>query len=318
MKMELFFLCLSALALILFPQDSTRGAIEGLRLCGSALIPALLPFLMITRLIVDRLPEPKRAGSLPGLSSTAFIPYGLSFVGGYPSGVAAVASFYRQGKLSKAEARKILPYCNNSGPGFFVGVLGVSLWGDPKKGLLLYGIHVVSALTVFLLCYRAEALPVRIRPLVPREQKSFPQSFQEALGDSCSTMVRICGLVVLFCVLRNLLAKILPHGLLPYMGLLELSSGLLTTRKDSFVLWAIFMGWGGLCVHMQGMSIWQEAGLNIKGYFPKKLLHGLLSGVYAIMAEEQKWYLLGGVFLLCCVFFRFRQNWGRKNQNDRL
>ncbi len=311
-------MCFAILALILFPTLATEGAVEGIRLCGTALIPALLPFLLVTKLMGDRLPEPKSLRNRKGISGCGLLAYGLSFVGGYPAGVATVVSFYKQGKLSKQEAQRWIPYCNNSGPGFFVGVLGVGLFGDPKKGLLLYGIHVFSALLVLLLCYREDGLRVQIRPLIRKERSTFPQAFQEALGDSCNTMIRICGLVILFSVLRKLFSHILPSALLPYMGLLELSSGLLTTGRDDLILWALFMGWGGLCVHMQAMSIWQEAGLKIKGYFFKKFLHGTLSALAAWGILCKKWELMGCIFILYCFFCLFYKNWGGKIQENRL
>lgn len=308
-------LCFSVLVLILFPESGTRGAIEGIRLCGTALIPALLPYLLVIRLMAERLPEPKRTGRWLEVSSTGWLALLMSFVGGYPTGVATGVSLYRRGRLSKKEVQNLIPFCNNSGPGFFVGVLGVGLLGDPGKGLMLYGIHVFTALWILLMFPRYPGSPVRISALREKEKKSFPQAFQEALGDSCNTMVRVCGLVILFSLLRGLMTDALPSFLTKYMGLLELSSGLLSTGKEDFVLWAVFMGWGGLCVHMQAMSIWQEAGLEVKGYFPRKLLHGALSGLCALGIERGKWYIVAIYFLICPLFSFFYKKWGRKKSH---
>ena len=317
-KLIIFLLCLGLVSLILFPAQASDGALEGIRLCGSALIPALLPFLVLTRLLSDRLQPPKNSVRILSLSATAYIPLLLSFIGGYPTGVATAVSLYQTGKLSRQEAERIIPYCNNSGPAFFVGVLGLKLFSDPQKGLWLYGIHVISAVCVFFLCYEDQPLLFRIKLIKEGRVRSFPQGFQEALADSCMTMIRICGLVILFSVLRRLLTEVLPNPWLPYMGVLELSSGLLNTGKEDFVLWAFFMGWGGLCVHMQAISLWQEAQLSVSGYFPKKILHGILSILFAWAVIWHKWYLIPMILLLCCVFFLFRKKWGRKKRKDRL
>ena len=308
--MELLLLSCSVLALILFPKAGTQGAMEGIRLCGCTLIPALFPFIFLTKMIIERIPMPKK-------NRSAFV-MAMGFIGGYPTGVVTAVSLYQKGKLSRSEVQRLIPYCNHSGPGFFVGVLGMKIFGDPIKGLILYGIHVLTAVMVYLLCYKDRNETVQILPVKKEGKRPFSVVFQDALTQGCDTMIRICGLVILFSVIREFLILILPTALYPYMGLLELSSGLLSTGKDDFILWAVFMGWGGLCVHMQTMSILGEAGLRVKGYFPKKCLHGLLSGLCAVAITRQKWYVVVIIFLICCVFFRFRKIWGRNNRKDRL
>ena len=82
-------------------------------------------------------------------------------------------------------------------------------------------------------------------------------------------MLRAAGLTAL---LPNRLAEALA------CGALELSSGiLLLSGPGAEAACALLMGWGGLCVHFQAMSLWQAAGLRPHGYFSAKLLHGLLS-----------------------------------------
>lgn len=310
--MEILILCLSVLALILFPAEGTKGAVEGIRLCGTALIPALLPFLLITRLLSERLPLPKNKKNFIGISSVGWFGILMSFIGGYPTGVATTVSLYKKGKLSKKEAEDLIPLCNNSGPGFFVGILGVGLFGSVQKGLLLYGIHVLTALWGIVVFPREKGYCVKIKPMIREEKKTFPQRFQEALSDSCQTMVRICGLVILFSLLRGLMEAVIPSCLTRYMGLLELSSGLLVTGKEDLLLWAVFMGWGGLCVHMQAMSLWQEARLKVHGYFPRKLLHGAVSGLCVMALNHRYWYVVGIYFIICPVFSLFYKKWGRK------
>lgn len=294
--MEILILSFAAIVLILFPTLAASGAVEGIRLCGTSLIPALLPFLLVTRLIGDRLPNNRVTERKNGTSSGGILAFILSFVGGYPAGVATTVSFYKQGKLSKQEAQSWLPFCNNSGPGFFVGVLGVGVFGDPKKGLMLYGIHVLSAVCVLSLCFKNQAGYVHLRPMIRNEKRSFPQAFQEAMGESCNTMIRICGLVILFSVLRKLMMPVLPPVATPFMAMLELTSGLLTTGKEDLILWSLFMGWGGLCVHMQAMSIWQDAGLKVKGYFSIKALHGIVSALLTWVILEGNRFIVRNIF----------------------
>ena len=66
---------------------------------------------------------------------------------------------------------------------------------------------------------------------------------------------------------------------------------------------ALLMGWGGLCVHFQAMSLWQTAGLRPHGYFSAKLLHGLLSAVLALacFAPSPAALLSAGALTACAL-----------------
>ena len=107
---------------------------------------------------------------------------------------------------------------------------------------------------------------------------------------SCAALLQVSGLIVFFssmlAVLRAAgLTALLPNRLAEALacGALELSSGiLLLSGHGAEAACALLMGWGGLCVHFQAMSLWQTAGLRPHGYFSAKLLHGLLSAVLAL------------------------------------
>lgn len=302
----LYFLLLLFLALLLFPDLACAGAIDALRLCGTAVIPALFPFFLLTRLLSTYVPMPKRGPSyLPALL--------ISFFGGYPVGISTVVSFYENGQLSKDDAQNALRICNNSGPGFFLAVIGGTVLQDGKMGLLLYLIHAISS----LLCASLWSQSTEKRLILRRiPQKSpFPQQFQQALTSACTAMLQVCGLVILFSAVLSLLRPLLPHSLLPLVsGGLELTSGVLSLQGHplAFVLCALLMGWGGLCVHLQAMSLWQGVGLQCKGYFLHKLLHALLSALlaYAVQCHKPLFFLSLSLFFL--LFSRIRKKWGRK------
>jgi len=294
----LLFLLLFLLALLFFPSQATLGAVEAISLCAKAVVPALLPYFILLRLLCARLQLP---------------PLLTSFLGGYPSGVTCVVAMYEAGTLDKTRAQRLLRVCNNSGPGFFVAVVGSIVLKSNKLGLLLYLIHVLSA----LLCAQLSAPFTRRDITIRREksQRSFGAEFQKAISSACLSMLSVCALVIVFSVLFSLLRVFLPtRFLLLPSGLLELTNGVLQLREnpDAFVLCAFFTGWGGLCVHAQAFSIWQAAGLRVKGYFTHKLLHGLLSALLAALVQEGA-YLTALIFsFFFAIFSYFLKNWGRK------
>lgn len=332
MKSPLFLLFPVLLGLILWPEAASGSVAEALRLCGTALIPALFPYMVLCKLTIALGLLPRSAGPrmdrflrrLFGVGGEVLTPLLLSFVGGYPVGAAAVCEQYRAGRISKARAERALCFCNNSGPAFFFGVIGGQLFHDSRAGLLLYLIHAVSALMTGILT-AAPACSSAPPKRVEHERPTFGAAFLDAVSDSCNALLKICGLVLTFRVLLRLLEasgllRLLPAGAGSLLaGALELTCGVLSLQPShtAFLLAALFMGWGGLCVHMQAASLWQPLGLRPGGYYTGKLLHGLLSLFFAWVCCEPTLprLLLGALpLLLCAILPQIRKKWAGNPQ----
>lgn len=290
-----------AVCLLLFPKEAASGVREGLRLSGTAVIPALFPFMVLTRFLFStvRFSCPNRLssamGRVFGVGGSVFPALLCSFMGGYPVGVSVLTEDYRAGRLTRQEAEQALLFCNNSGPGFFVAVVGAVVLQDVTKGLLLYLIHIWSALLCGRLFARTGTTSIRVRRV---QEALLPpsQAFLSAVTGTCQVLLQISGLICVFSVAAALLKNVLlPRFPLiePYIpllsGLLELSNGVmsLSLSSNAFILAAFFTGWGGLCVHLQAMSLWQPLGLHPKGYFFSKLLHGLIAALFAAALTQR-------------------------------
>ena len=307
----LLVLLLAAAGLLLAPQAAASGALQGLRACAARVIPALLPFFVVSRMLTALpLPTPGRRAdrlfrALFGVRAACLPALLTGLLGGYPAGAAAVTELYRAGALSKAEAERALCFCNNSGPGFFAGLIGAAVLGDVRRGLILYGLHALSALLTGLLL-PGSAPPAALRT-VRREKPVLSSLLPEAVQGSCAALLQVSGLIVFFssmlAVLRAAgLTALLPNALA--CGALELSSGiLLLSGHGAEAACALLMGWGGLCVHFQAMSLWQTAGLRPHGYFSAKLLHGLLSAALALacFAPSPAALLSAGALTACAL-----------------
>lgn len=158
MKRRFFGYAAGAALFLLFlfsSADARQGAADGLRLWGTLLIPSLLPYFaaagLLTRLgAVDALarrlaPAAARLFGVSGAGAAVFL---LGLSGGYPLGAATIGALYRDGLLRKDEAEHLLAFCDNSGPAFAVGALGVGVFGSAGWGMLLWGIHAISAAAV--------------------------------------------------------------------------------------------------------------------------------------------------------------------------
>ena len=156
------------LSLLLFPDTGTQAAHDALVLCAQTVIPSLFPFFVLSSLLVQsdvpRLLSRAMAGvmyplfGVSGAGASALI---LGLLGGYPVGARTVAELYGRGEIAREEAEQLLAFCNNSGPGFFLGVCGTAVFGSARAGMYLYLIHVGAALVTGVLLRRDLGLPRR-------------------------------------------------------------------------------------------------------------------------------------------------------------
>ena len=281
-------------ALLRFPQEVSASVTEGLRLSVSVLIPSLFPFFICVNLtsalgltgVLARVfaPVMRQMFHVSGAGCTAVL---CGAAGGYPSGAQCVAALYREGQLSRAEAEYLLLFCNNAGPAFLFGAVGTVLGIGMTGCLLLWGIHLLSALVIGLVNRPKEA-PNAALPPVQRANAS--GAVVEAVRSAGQAILQITMFVAAFSVLARLLtmaaAHILPDGVCTVLtGMLELSGGIAAlanlpiTLRWKLALASFFLGFGGLCVWMQTQAVLAPAGLSGCGMLLAKLAQGLLAAL---------------------------------------
>src|SRR5699024_8418272 len=140
-------------ALVSAPTQAVDGAKNGLDLCCNVIIPSLFPFFVLSSMAVDWGLAAYLGRLLGGVmrplfrvSGSCAIAVVLGFIGGYPLGAKTAIELYRQGLCSKVETERLLAFCNNSGPAFILGVVGVGVFGSSAIGLLLYASHCLASL----------------------------------------------------------------------------------------------------------------------------------------------------------------------------
>ena len=265
---------------------------RGLTLCARSVIPALFPYFVVSGLFISlgfadgvgRRLEPltRRLFGVGGAGASAFF---LGLLGGYPVGGRTVGQLYRAGRLSKGEAERLLAFCNNAGPSFILGVVGVGCFGSLRTGIYLYLVHAFSAVLVGIL-FRKKA-PVsgqKVRYSVAFEPIA---AFVRAVGEAAEGMVRLCGFVVFFLVILALITDLtgLNHPVL--LGLAELTTGVtaLEGRPGDLVWAAALLGWGGLSVHGQTAAVLSDTDLGLGRYFLGKILQAIFSAGVVTFGE---------------------------------
>ena len=327
------------LCLIVYPAQSAAAAAKAVRVCAFSVVPSLFPFFVLSKLLLSggvSIPFPDRfAEKCFGVSGPCLSAFFVSLLGGYPAGVAAVSDLYRNGAITKQDAEKSLCFCNNSGPAFFLSLIGGTVLGSVKAGLVLYSIHILSAVLCGRFFAKRISAAFHMRQ-IGTNRNPVEKHLPEAISESCAALLQISGLIVFFSVMIAIAEEagvFRPFALIPYFpvpeakallcGVLELSSGILQSAgtRYAFVLCAFLMGWGGFCVHMQAKAIWQAAGLRPRNYLSSKLLQGMLSAIFALayIAPSALSLSVSGFVLLLCVFFpRISEKWGRNLARNTL
>ena len=264
-------------ALLLCSQAALESARAGLSLCAQMIVPSLLPFFMLSSLLQQL--------GLPGILGRLLSP---------------VVRLRRSGALTREQAERALAFCNNSGPAFLVGAAGVGVFHSAGYGLLLYGVHVLSAVIIgMLFAPRNGGFPPEERAQIAAV--SLAQALPEAVRSAVRAVLTVSGFVVTFSVVTGMLDA---SGLLPALvgtlsarlglelhfaralctGVLELGTGIgamqgLTPTPANLALAAFLIGWGGVSVHCQTAAV--LAGTDIKSarHTAGRLLHGVISAL---------------------------------------
>lgn len=258
---------------------------------------------------LNRLMEP--LFNVPGEGAFPFI---MGIISGYPMGAKIVSNFKEQGICTNVEAERLLAFTNNSGPLFIIGTVGIGLFKDTNTGFLLFITHILACLTVgFIFRFWKSSKRYETKsgsPLSSHATVSI-SNLGEVLSNSIisaiNTIFLIGGFIVLFSVIISILENSsildgLAHLIYPilnifnvpvsfadgiFTGLLELTNGIcnianITNKSIStnIIICAFLLGFGGISIMLQILSITSKAKISIKPYIIGKFLQGLFAVIY--------------------------------------
>ncbi len=254
--------------------------------------------------------------NVPGEGAFPFI---MGIISGYPVGAKIVSNFKEQGLCTNIEAERLIAFTNNSGPLFIVGTVGIGLFKDTKTGILLLITHVLACITVGILFRWWKCRKNKRSSILESHTNKMPSKISlsnlgevlaNSIMNSINTIFLIGGFVVLFSVIVSILnssgcLNIICKFLLPvsnifgfssnYLkgivtGLIELTNGVcsvaLIANKNisiNIIICAFLLGFGGISVALQVLSITSKNGISIKPYLIGKLLQGCFAAFYTYL-----------------------------------
>lgn len=268
---------------------------EGLEICFRSVIPSLFPYMVISALIISSglahylgrlFARPLSAVfAIRGGGAAAII---LGVIAGFPMGAKTAVDSYKNGLCTKEEAERLCCFCNNTGPAFLIGGIGVGFFGDAGAGVTLYIIELISVLILGIILSIGKD---RRSPQV-KEKIVFKPDPSEAVRSSVYSVLSVCGFVIFFRVLNGAIATILANlrlrRLSPlFFAISEVTGGGGAAADiGSLPLAAFAVGWSGLCVHAQSATFMLPEGIKMRKYLIIKALQGLLCALTCVFWQN--------------------------------
>lgn len=306
MKRKIKIISLAAVLglFLFFPDQMSRGAKEGLILWFSIVFPALLPFMVVSGVIV-RLGITSSIGRVMypfvhkwlHVSENGCYPVVVGLLSGYPLGAKTVADLCVSGKISRREGQYLLTFCNNSSPMFMLEYMGVYCMGLKNPEFLLVAVYLSAILNALLYqkhfgCYHGGDNVVKYS-CNGKKEAFLMGALDESILDSFVTLAKVGGYIILFSILAQLVEELLPLTLLlkvAGLGMIEITTGgeylrsFIMDGRKIWILGTVFCAFGGFSSIAQTSSVLQGSGLSIKKYIVAKTTHALLAaGVAALM-----------------------------------
>lgn len=279
----------AACALLLFPAQAAQGAKNGVDYSLNILIPSLYPFMVLSVFIVKSglseklgkvLEKPTQAlFRLPGGAAASIV---MSVVGGFPAGARSAAALAEAGLVTQEQAGRMMVFCVNAGPSFLITAVGVGFLHSARAGAVLFLSQLVSFLLMGILSslFARPAQRGRAKPQ-PARRVGMAQALIDSAADAAYSTLMMCCLVILFAAGMNLIRSAVAVPLVSVVcsAVFEVTGGCADLARTGAPLWvfALAVGWGGVCVHMQAYAC--LGGVKIrKGRFALcRLLQGLIS-----------------------------------------
>lgn len=288
--------CVLCAAILVLDGDVVAvGALSGVQLCLQTVIPSLFCFMVLTGFLINsglyRLislplgPLTKGLFCLPPSMGSVVL---LSLIGGYPMGAKSIAGLLEQGRLDRATAQRMLPFCCCAGPSFIITTVGSGMFGSAQAGILLYLVQLfVSILLGAVLGMRERGQQRRMLcdPLPAQRASDFmpmSQAFVLSVSQAVSALGQMCGFVILFKALSDILSSTLEGGVLSclLLGSLEVTNGCLLASGQplGLCLASCFLSFGGLSVAAQIAGILRGTGLRLRPFLLLRMAHAICSG----------------------------------------
>lgn len=305
MSAAIIFFCL----MLLFPAPVVDGASKGLLLWFQVVLPTLLPFMIVSNLLIETQAInviAKITGHLFSrffrVSSHGSFAVLTGFLCGYPMGSKVTADLIRNGNISTEEGRYLLSFCNNTSPMFMISYVLMQNLGDKTLFIpslvILMGTPVICSFIFRRLLLPSNGISGRTLAFSSSTNRKKNTSVPSGnIIDCCimngfETITKVGGYIMLFSIIVEL-CHLLPVSHPLFYNLLfpslEITTGIQSICSSTvpqhirFILCLSMTSFGGWCAVAQTQCMIQGTGLSIFPYIIQKLITAGVTSLFAYL-----------------------------------
>ncbi|WHY02272.1 sporulation integral membrane protein YlbJ [Neobacillus sp. DY30] len=232
-KLKTIFLSISVIILagsmIAFPKESFEASLRGLNMWWEIVFPSLLPFFIISEMLIGFgvvkfigvLLEPlmRPLFRVPGVGG--FV-WAMGMASGFPAGAKLSARLRQEGQLTQIEAERLASFTNSSNPLFIFGAVAVGFFHNPQLGVILALAHYLGNICVGLMMrFYGNETPDKkkdkqekfilksafsaLHQTRIKDKRPIGKLLGDAVNSSIQTLLMVGGFIILFSVINKLL-----------------------------------------------------------------------------------------------------------------
>ena len=302
----LFCICL-LLFLLVHPEEALLSAKDGMSLWLNVMIPTLLPFLILTGILLKTGNIPQLLEPLApfwkhffGISPAGAYVLILGFLCGYPMGAKLAHDLYINHQISQREGEYLLTFSCNASPAFIFSYLSQNILEGkiPPHSLLLI---LLSADFVCMLFFRflvyhgntVSSVKPEYRKKETYQQDSTGVILDVSIMSGFETITRLGGYILIFSLVFTCIRHYWPFSeqtSILFTSPIELTTGLQQIAHSRYswrfrcISSITLTAFGGLCVMFQTKSV-LENRLSLFPYVTSKCLNTSLVFLFLVLSD---------------------------------
>lgn len=296
--------------IFIYSNDVKEIILFGINIWINNLIPSILPFLLITKLLINyniieylNIIFGKFITKFFKVSNNSTFIIIMSLFTGFPTGSIYIKEFLNKNLISLEEANYLITFTSFSNPLFVISGIGESLLGNKSIGILIYTIHLISGLLISFVYRKNSFNNNAYHNTSIQNNNSFISSLNIAIKESFNILINMLGIILFFLLIISLIRNIIPNLFIKNIltGLLEITSGINFLSKSNIPLnlkasiIGFFISFNGISIHFQIKSIISNTQIKYSKYLSARILQSILCFIL--------------IYLICNVYFIYNNNW---------
>lgn len=292
------------LFLLIYPSLTKEFASLGLITWLENMIPSLLPFMILSGILIQLdlsalFSKPFGILLKPVFKVNNYCIYVIvmGFICGFPMGAKACVDLFQREKITKNEARYLLSFTNNIGPAYFLTFVLGQIYQTHNiffSCFIMFGIPFLYGIFLRYTVYRNKISFTETTVTLAKPDMSFFDAVDTAITNGL-VQIGILGGYMLFFNLLILIPYLLlgNHYCYSFLhSLTEISGGLTLTGKENmpyihkFIFVHTALAFNGLCCLFQTLHLLKGTGLSGQKYMLHKIILCSITCLVIIIANQ--------------------------------